>query len=152
EDAQRTLSLVRSHAAEWHIDPHRVGVIGFSAGGHLVAATSARYDHRVYAPVDAADRRSCRPDFAIAVYPGHTHSYDRSAPTPALQFTQNPPPTFIVQARNDPVDGVRNAITYRDQLQKAGAKVELHLYDEGGHAFGLRPTKFPITAWPRLAE
>ena len=71
EDAQRTMGLVRLHATEWHIDPHKIGVLGFSAGGHLVAAMSTHYEQRLYAAVDSADRASCRPDFAVAVYPGH---------------------------------------------------------------------------------
>jgi len=152
EDAQRALSLVRSHAAEWHIDPHKIGVIGFSAGGHMVASVSTRYAHRVYAPVDAADRASCRPDFAMAVYPGHLFSSDRSAPNPDIHATRDTPPTFIVQAENDPVDPVRHSLTYYDELKRAGVPVEMHLYAAGGHAFGLRPTRSPITAWPRLAE
>lgn len=152
EDAQRTLRLVRHHAADWHIDPHKIGVIGFSAGGHLVAATSTRYGQRLYAPVDAADSETCRPDFAMAVYPGHLFSSDAQAPNPDIHATRDTPPTFIVQAENDPVDPVRHSLTYYDELKNAGVPVEMHLYAEGGHAFGLRPTKFPITRWPRLAE
>ena len=152
EDAQRTLRLVRHRAAEWHIDPHRIGVIGFSAGGHLVAATSTRYAQHLYAPVDAADSESCRPDFAVAVYPGHLFSSDASAPNPDIHATRDTPPTFIVQAENDPVDPVKHSLTYYDELKNAGVPVEMHLYAEGGHAFGLRPTKSPITGWPRLVE
>src|SRR5262249_55161576 len=152
EDAQRTLGLVRSHAAEWHIDPHKIGVLGFSAGGHMVAAVSARFDHRVYAPVDAADSVSCRPDFAMALYPGHLFDYRKSAMNSDIHFTHHTPPTFLVHAENDGTDGVSNTLIYYDELKNAGVPVELHLYAEGGHAFGLRPTKRPITAWPRLAE
>jgi len=152
EDAQRALSLVRHRAAEWKIDPHKIGVIGFSAGGGMVASTSTRFDHRVYRPVDAADRESCRPDFGIAVYPGHLFSTDRLGPNPDIRPTRDTPPTLIIQAMNDPVDDVRNSLTYAEALKAAGARAELHLYAEGGHAFGLRATKYPITAWPRLAE
>jgi len=152
EDAQRALSLVRHRAAEWKIDPHKIGVIGFSAGGGMVGSTSTRFDHRVHRPVDAADSASCRPDFAIAVYPGHLYSTDRLALNPDLHPTRESPPTLIVQAMNDPVDDVRNSLRYAEALKAAGARVELHLYAEGGHAFGLRPTQYPITAWPRLAE
>lgn len=152
EDAQRALSLVRHRAAEWKIDPHKIGVIGFSAGGGMVGSTSTRFDHRVHRPVDAADSASCRPDFAIAVYPGHLYSTDRLALNPDLHPTRESPPTLIVQAMNDPVDDVRNSLRYAEALEAAGARVELHLYAEGGHAFGLRPTQYPITAWPRLAE
>jgi acetyl esterase/lipase len=92
EDAQRTISLVRSRAAEWHIDPHKIGVIGFSAGGHLVAYVSTHFDRRVYSAVDAADRQSCRPDFVVAVYPGHLFEDDRL--NPEIHVTPETPPTF----------------------------------------------------------
>jgi acetyl esterase/lipase len=152
EDAQRTISLVRYHAKEWHIDPKKIGVIGFSAGGHLVAAVSTRFDHRVYPAMDAADKESCRPDFAMAVYPGHLFDYNQSALNQDLHITRDTPPTFLVHAENDPVDGVSNTLAYYDELKNAGVPVEMHLYAEGGHAFGLRPTKDPITRWPALAE
>lgn len=152
EDAQRTISLVRSHAAEWHIDPHKIGVLGFSAGGHLVAAVSTRFERRVYPPVDAADRESCRPDFAVALYPGHLFDRGRSALNSDIHVTRNTPPTFLVQAQNDDVDGVSNSLIYYIALKDAGVPAELHLYAEGGHAFGLRQTKLPVTGWPRLVE
>lgn len=152
EDAQRAISLARSRAAQWHIDPHRIGVIGFSAGGHMVASVSTRFAHRVYAAVDAADRESCRPDFAVALYPGHLFDYDKSALNADLHVTRDVPPTFLLHAENDPVDGVSNTLSYYDALKNAGVPVELHLYAEGGHAFGLRRTKLPITAWPQLVE
>jgi acetyl esterase/lipase len=153
EDAQRTLGLVRARAREWHIDPHRVGVLGFSAGGHLVAAMSTHFQHRVYPAVDAADRESCRPDFAVALYPGHlslepnVHELN-----PDIQVTRRTPPTFLLQAEDDPVDPVENSLVYHAALRKAGVPVELHLYAHGGHAFGLRRTNQPITAWPELVE
>lgn len=153
EDAQRTLSLVRFHASEWHIDPHRIGVIGFSAGGHMVTATSTHFDHRSYVPVDAADKESCRPDFAIACYPGHLWDDDHGFElNPNVPVTSNTPPTFIVQAENDPVDSVNNSLVYFAALQKAKVPVEMHLYAEGKHGFGLRHKDLPIGAWPELAE
>ena len=152
EDAQRTISLVRALATNWHIDPHKIGVIGFSAGGGMVGSTSTRFDRRVYRPGDAADSASCRPDFAMAIYPGHLFSHDRSALNTDFRITRDTPPTFLVQAENDHVDGVSNVLAYFDALKNAGVPAELHIYPEGGHAFGLRPTKYPITAWPRLAE
>jgi acetyl esterase/lipase len=153
EDAQRTISLVRFHAAEWHIDPHKIGVIGFSAGGHMVAATSTHFDKRSYPAVDAADRESCRPDFAIACYPGHLWDRDEGLKlNPNVPVTSKTPPTFLVQAEDDHVDGVEQSLTYYIALKKAGVPVEMHLYAQGGHAFGLRRTKFPITAWPQLVE
>lgn len=152
EDAQRTISLVRFHAAEWHIDPHKIGVIGFSAGGHLVAAVSTRFEHRAYAAVDAADRVSCRPDFAIALYPGHLYNERTGMPNPDIHVPHDAPPTFVLQAENDPIDDIHNSLWYYGALKDAGVPAELHIYPEGGHAFGLRRTKFPITAWPQLAE
>jgi acetyl esterase/lipase len=151
EDAQRTLGLVRLHAAEWHIDPHKVGVLGFSAGGHLVAAVSTHFEQRVYPAVDAADHESCRPDFAVALYPGHLWiDYEKLELNANIRVTRNTPPTFLVQAENDAVDNVNNSLVYYGALMKAGVPVEMHLYPEGGHAFGLRRTKDPITEWPQL--
>ena len=162
QDAQRTLGLIRLHAAEWRIDPHKVGVIGFSAGGHLVAATSTHFDKRTYPRVDAADDESSRPDFAIAVYPGHLwlHEDDDDDPRvqtdlrlrPDITVTKDTPPTFLLMAEDDHVDGVEQALAYYVALQTAGVPTEMHLYAQGGHAFGLRPSKFPIARWPQLAE
>ncbi len=154
EDAQRTVGLVRFHAAEWHIDPHKIGVLGFSAGGHMVANISTHFAQRAYAPVDAADKVSCRPDFAVALYPGHmlentTKAFELN---PEVPVTAKTPPTFLLQAEDDHVDGVKQSLVYYIALQNAGVPVEMHLYAQGGHAFGLRPTKFPITAWPQLVE
>jgi acetyl esterase/lipase len=157
EDAQRAIGLVRFRAAEWHVDPRKIGVLGFSAGGHLVAATSTHFDKRLYPTVDAADKESCRPDFAVALYPGHLWNwkYVDNPPfelNPTVPVTRETPPTFILQAEDDPVDDVNNSLVYYVALKKAGVPVEMHLYAEGGHAFGLRRTKFPITAWPQLVE
>ena len=174
EDAQRTVGLVRFHAAEWHIDPHKIGVLGFSAGGHLSAAMSTRFAKRLYPAVDAADKESCRPDFAVAVYPGHLSlsaaEWDANQGTrkfvvrhpatadkhlglnPDIPVTSQTPPTFLLQAEDDHVDNVDDSLAYYIALKKAGVPVELHLYAQGGHAFGLRRTKFPITGWPQLVE
>jgi acetyl esterase/lipase len=153
EDAQRTLSLVRFHADQWGIDPRKIGVIGFSAGGHMVAATSTHFNKRSYQPVDAVDQVSCRPDFAIACYPGHLWSDDEGFRlNPNVPVTTNTPPTFLLQAENDNVDGVNQSLVYYVALKDAKVPVEMHLYAEGGHGFGLRRTKLPITGWPQLAE
>jgi acetyl esterase/lipase len=153
EDAQRTVGLVRLHAAEWHIDPHKIGVLGFSAGGHLVADISTHFARRLYPAVDAADKESCRPDFAVALYPGHLWiSRKKLELNPDIHVTRDTPPTFLVQAKNDPVDSVKNSLVYYAALKNAGVPVELHLYAQGGHAFGLRRTKLPITAWPQSVE
>ena len=154
QDAQRAMGLVRLHAAEWHIDPHKVGVLGFSAGGHLAAAISNDYQRRAYRALDAADRESARPDFAVAVYPGHLWVEGRRQLTfnPDIHVTRNTPPTFLLQAETDSVDNVNQALVYYIALKDAGVPVELHLYTDGGHAFGLRRTRDPITEWPQLVE
>lgn len=174
EDAQRTVGLVRFHAAKWHIDPHKIGVLGFSSGGHLVAAMSTHFAKRLYPAVDAADKESCRPDFAVAVYPGHLSlsaaEWDAHQGTkkfvihhpatadkalgvnPDLRVSHQTPPTFLLQAEDDHVDNVNDALAYYIALKNAGVPVEMHLYAQGGHSFGLRRTKLPITAWPQLVE
>lgn len=154
EDAQRTLGLVRFHAAEWHVDPHKIGVLGFSAGGHMAANISTNFDRRAYALVDAADKVSCRPDFAVAIYPGHllentTKEFELN---PEIPVTHKTPPTFLLQAEDDNVDGVKQSLVYYIALKNAAVPVEMHLYAHGGHAFGLRRTKLPITEWPGLVE
>ena len=153
EDAQRTMGLVRFHAAEWHIDPHKIGVLGFSAGGHLVAAMSTNFKRRLYPAVDAADKESCRPDFAVALYPGHLWVDEgKFELNPDVPVTSRTSPTFLLQAEDDHVDNVNHSLVYYIALKKAGVPVEMHLYAQGGHAFGLRRTKFPITGWPQLVE
>ena len=153
QDAQRTLGLVRSRATEWHIDPRKIGVIGFSAGGHLVAAISTHFDKRTYPAADAADKESCRPDFVISLYPGHLWYEDKPfVLNPNVPVTTNTPPTFLVHAENDSINHVNNSLVYYIALKKAGIPVEMHLYAQGEHAFGLRQTRFPVTAWPQLVE
>ena len=168
EDAQRAVGLVRFHAAEWNIDPHKIGVIGFSAGGHLVAAISTHFQKRIYPPVDRADEESCRPDFGILLYPGHISVSNiksdarfghrqfvvppGAAINPDIKVTRDTPPSFVLQAEDDHVDGVDNALSYYSALKSAGVPAELHIYPHGGHAFALRRTKEPITAWPELVE
>jgi acetyl esterase/lipase len=152
QDAQRAVGLVREHAAEWGIDPHRVGVLGFSAGGHLAAALSTHYDQRLYSPVDAADKLSCRPDFAVIIYPGYLalaeHNFELN---PDTTPTADTPPTFLVQAEDDPVH-VENAVVYFMALKNANVPAELHIYAQGGHGYGLRRTALPVTTWPQRAE
>jgi acetyl esterase/lipase len=143
------------HAAEWHIDPHKIGVLGFSAGGHMVAAMSTHFAERLYPPVDAADQESCRPDFAVALYPGHLSLADDSIalnPDIRIHITRQTPPTFLLQNEDDDVDRVADSLSYYAALKRVGVPVEMHLYAQGGQAFGLRRTKFPATAWPQLVE
>jgi acetyl esterase/lipase len=152
QDAQRSLGIVRSHAAEWHIDPNRIGVLGFSAGAHIAAALSTHYDQRLYDPIDDADKLSCRPDFAVIVYPGYLALADQNfAPNPEIHVTDKTPPTFIVQAEDDPVH-VENATVYFLALKNAKVPAELHIYAQGGHGYGLRRTAFPVSTWPQSAE
>jgi acetyl esterase/lipase len=152
QDAQRAVGLVRLHAAEWQIDPSRIGVLGFSAGGHLVAALSTHFDERLYPPVDAADKLSCRPDFAVIVYPGYLALADKNfAPNADINPTANTPPSFIVQAEDDPVH-VENAVVYFLALKNAKVPAELHIYAQGGHGYGLRRTALPVTTWPDSVE
>lgn len=152
QDAQRALGMVRAHAAEWHIDPHRIGVLGFSAGAHLAAALSTHFDQRLYAGVDAADKLSCRPDFAVIVYPGYLAVAEENfAPNPEIQVTDQTPPSFILQAENDPVH-VENAVVYFLALKNAKVPAELHIYADGGHGYGLRRTALPITTWPLVLQ
>ncbi len=150
QDAQRTIRLVRSRASELKIDPDKIGVIGFSAGGYLVAQVSNIFEP-AYAPVDAIDAISSRPNFAVAVYPGHLC---RSGDTldPGLRVTSRAPPTFIAQAWNDPVDPVCNSLIYAKALDRAKVSTELHLFATGEHNFGLRHPDEPVGAWPALVE
>ena len=155
QDAQRTVRLVRSHAVEWHIDPHKVGVLGFSAGGYLVAEVSTHFNTRLYAAVDAADQQSSRPDFAIAIYPGHLALAENSIalnPTIKSHITSQTPPTFLLQNEDDDVDSIEDALSYYMGLKAAKVPVELHAYAQGGHAFGLRPSKLPVSGWPQLVD
>ena len=151
QDVQRAMRLVRLHAVQWHVDPHKVGVLGFSASGFLVAQISTNFARHLYVPVDAADKESARPDFAMPIYPGHLATDDDKL-NPNIPVTSETPPTFLVQAEDDHVDGVNQALVYYNALAKAHVPTEKHLYARGGHAFGLRPTQFPITGWPALAD
>jgi acetyl esterase/lipase len=153
EDAQRAMGLVRLHAAEWGIDAQRVGVLGFSAGGHLAAAIANIFDHRLYEAVDEADKLSCRPDFSVVVYPGYLALADKNyAPNPDVQPTAATPPSFVVQAEDDPVH-VENALVYYQQLKNAKVPAELHVYPDGGHGYGLRATgKSAPANWPKDVE
>lgn len=155
EDAQRTIRLIRARSSALGIDPHRIGVIGFSAGGFLVAEVSTYFNTRLYKPSDAADRLSSRPDFAMAIYPGHLAVAANSValnPAIASHITPQTPPTFLLQNEDDHTDRVEDALSYYMGLKKAGVPVELHSYARGGHAFGLRKTDLPVSGWPHLAE
>ncbi len=152
QDAQRAMRLTREHAAEWGIDPKRVGVLGFSAGGHLGVVVSIHPDQETYKAIDGADALNARPDFAVIIYPG----YLAMPPTldklsEGVEPDTHTPPTFLLQAEDDPVHE-ENALVYFQALKQAKVPAELHIYAEGGHGYGLRPTELPITHWPALVE
>ena len=152
QDAQRAMGMVREHASEWHIDPKRSACSASLPAPISSAAISTHYDKRLYDPIDAADQLSCRPDFALVIYPGYLALADKDfAPNPEINPTADTPPTFIVQAEDDPVH-VENAVVYFMQLKKAKVPAELHIYAEGGHGYGLRRTKLPVTTWPQTAQ
>lgn len=152
QDAQRAIGLVRSHAAEWGILPHRIGVLGFSAGGHLSAAVSNNFTTRTYPVVDSADSADCRPDFTVLVYPAYLN--DEKQPgqvAPELHVTAHTPPAFIVQTEDDK-SFVPGTLVYYHALLDAKVPAEMHLYAAGGHGYGLRPSPNPVSGWPKLAE
>ena len=152
EDAQQAMRITRGHASEWHIDPHRVGVLGFSAGGHLVIVLGNHPEFkRANEPASEA-AVSARPDFIVAIYPAYI------AEMPALTQlakgidpSASTPPTFLLQAADDQVH-VENVLVYAEALKQVKVPVELHVYAEGGHGYGLRPTDLPVTHWPGLVE
>lgn len=149
QDAQRALGLVRKNAQEWGLDPKRIGVLGFSAGGHLAAALSNNYDERTYPQVDEADGTSCRPDFTVLIYPAYlTVAKEKDQLAPEMKVSGQTPPTFISITADDPVR-VENAMYYALALRKEKVPLELHVYAEGGHGYGLRSQpNLPVTSWP----
>jgi acetyl esterase/lipase len=147
-DAQRAVSLVRSRAREWDIDPNRIGMVGFSAGGHLALATATNFDRRAYEPIDDVDRVSCRPDFAVAVYSGYFVAQETGALAPYIRIPRRTPPIFLVHASDDPVSNVENSVVMYQALKRVGVPTELHVYAAGGHGFGVRKSSLPCSTWP----
>lgn len=151
EDAQRAMGLLRNRASDLGIDPERIGVFGFSAGGHLAAALSTNHAERTYTTVDEADAASCRPDFALLIYPGYLIGEQRGERVSSeLPVAADMPPTFLSMAQDDGV-GVKNALLYALALTDAGVPVELHVFPTGGHGYGLRRTDATATTWPDRA-
>lgn len=155
KDAQRAMALLRHGGDAYGIDPDKIGVIGFSAGGHLAAELS-NADTLSYDRVDAADDERLQPDFAILAYPGRL--WDENSPKPLMKLapwvriSKDAPPTLLIHAMNDPVDDVRHSIAYGLALSEAGVPVDMRLFADGCHAFGLRETSDPVTTeWPELA-
>src|ERR1051325_4060224 len=151
QDAQRAVGLVRANAKEWGLDPDRIGILGFSAGGHLSAALAAHGGERTYPKVDAADDVSCAPNFMLLIYPAYLSLKDQGDKlNPTVNVTPKHPKTFIVMAQNDPVRP-ENALTYYTALTKNKVPAELHIYPTGGHGYGLRESKENVTTWPARA-
>jgi acetyl esterase/lipase len=146
-DAQRAVSMVRSRAAEWRIDPQRIGIVGFSAGGHLALATATHFDRRGYEPVDAVDQASCRPDFSIAVYPGYLVEKERDVLTSHIRIPAETPPALLIHASDDKIARAENSVVMYQALKQAGVSAELHVYSAGGHGFGVRKLKQPSSTW-----
>jgi len=152
QDAQRAVCVVRSHAADWKLDPDRIGVLGFSAGGQTAALAALFGEERQYEAADAADKASPRPNFAVLVYTGGLLKKDSRELVPEAKVTGGAPPMFLAHAQDDPVPAA-NSLLLALALKEAGVPAELHLYAKGGHGFGLRPTADPCTQWPaRCAE
>lgn len=148
QDAQRALSLVRSKATEWNLDPKRIGILGFSAGGHLSASASTNFDKRAYEAMDDIDKVSCRPDFAVLVYPAYLLTKDEKELAPEIRVRKECPPMFFAHASNDPIKP-DNSVRMYLALKHAGVPAELHVYSLGGHGFGLRPSDKPCSTWPQ---
>ncbi|HKS37903.1 MAG TPA: alpha/beta hydrolase, partial [Verrucomicrobiae bacterium] len=153
-DAQRAVSLVRSRAAEWGIDPNRIGIAGFSAGGHLAVATATHFDQRAYEPIDDIDKASCRPDFAVAIYPGYLVEQERAGVevkkdvlAPYIRIPKETPPIFLAHASDDNVAGAENSVVMYLALKRANVATELHVYAQGGHGFGVRKSSLPCSTW-----
>lgn len=146
-DAQRAVSLVRSKAAEWNLDPKRIGMVGFSAGGHLTLATATNFDRRAYAPIDAIDEVSCRPDFAVPVYSGYLAEKDLATLASYINIPDGTPPVFLVHASDDDVSEVEHSAVAYLALKRAGVSAELHIYAAGGHGFGVRKSELPVSTW-----
>ena len=152
QDTQRAMGLIRQRAEELGLDPHRIGIIGFSAGAHVAAVLNANQDQRLYPAIDAADQLSCRPDFAMLIYPGYLRANDHGITTDVAVTKGKTPPTFLAMAQDDPVH-VENALNYYLALKNAEVPSEMHLYPAGGHGFGLRRTEALVTSWSdRAAE
>ncbi len=146
-DAQRAVSWTRQQAGDWGVDPQKIGILGFSAGGHAAALVGSDLE-RQYPAVDGVDQVSSRPDFSLLIYPGYLA--EGGELSPLLRESQRFPPTFLVHTHDDRVTPL-SSLTFAAHLHKLGVPVELHLYRAGGHGYGLRETELPVTRWPKAA-
>ncbi len=152
QDAQRGLRMLRQHASEWGIDTKRVGILGFSAGGHLTVMAGTHWDETTYPKQDAADELSCRPDFLIPIYPAYLGDERNPGPlSPLVRVTKDTPPTFCAVTHDDQLRGMNAALFYVE-LKKAKVPAELHIFTKGGHGYGLRPSDNPVSHWPQRCE
>jgi acetyl esterase/lipase len=152
EDAQQAMRMTRSHAAEWHIDPHRIGALGFSAGAHLAVILGNHPDFKAAGAFEnPLDKIDARPDFVLIIYPGYlSDAPDLTKVGPAIGVSSSTPPSFLVQTEDD-FAHVENSLLYFEALKQAHVNAELHVFAEGGHGYGLRPTDLPVSHWPVLA-
>ncbi len=150
QDVQRAIGYVRAHAEKLDVDPNRIGVMGFSAGGHLSAMVSNNFAERTYPAVDAADKVSCRPDFCLLVYPAYL-SGDKFQLSPELKVSSATPPTMLIQAEDDNPH-IYSSLFYYYALKEAGVPAWMHLYSKGGHGYGLRDTGAAVNEWPDRVE
>jgi acetyl esterase/lipase len=146
-DAQRAVSLVRSKAGQWGIHPQQIGMVGFSAGGHLAIATATSFDQRTYEPIDEVDKISCRPDFAIGVYSGYLKAKDKDEISPGLRIPAGTPPIFLAHGGADIISPPEHSVLMYLALRKAGVPAELHVYATAAHDFGVRPSDHPCSTW-----
>jgi acetyl esterase/lipase len=149
-DAQRAVSMVRSRAKEWGIDPGRIGIIGFSVGGHLAIATATNHDRRSYEPVDAHDKASPRPDFAIPCYSGYLKAEGKDDVWPGIRLAPGTPPVMLVHSSDDSIAGSENSVIMYLALKRAGIPTELHVYATGEHDFGVRRSDKLPSSWTGL--
>lgn len=150
QDAQRAVSVVRAHASEWKIDPQRIGICGFSAGGETAALAALLFEDRQYPAVDKLDEQSARPDFAMLIYTGGLLDPETNRLREHVVVPENAPPMFLVHAFDDRVS-VQNTLLLASALKQANIPTELHIYHSGGHGYGLRKTDDAVTHWPDRA-
>jgi acetyl esterase/lipase len=146
-DAQRAVSLVRSRAGEWGINPERIGIVGFSAGGHLAIATATNFEKRTYEPIDEVDKISCRPDFAVPVYSGYLKAKDKDELAPGLRVPSGTPPVFLAHGGDDIISPPEHSVLMYLALKRAGVPAELHVYAGAAHDFGVRKSDHPCSTW-----
>jgi acetyl esterase/lipase len=149
-DAQRAVSLVRSRSADWGIDPKRIGMVGFSAGGHLALATATSFAKRLYEPIDSIDQVSCRPDFAVLCYSGYLKAKGKDEIAPGIRIPADTPPILLTHSSDDKISEPEHSVIMYLALKRAGVSTELHIYATGDHDFGVRQNDKLPSSWPQL--